>query len=765
MAGRIVDEDIQTLRERADLAAIVSDYTSLQRAGSGRLKGLCPFHQEKTPSFTVDPAKGLFHCVAAETGVMTWDGTVPIAKLAGDTHRLLATNGIWVDAEVRSFGIQQLWAVHLWRNGVAKTLYATHGHRWLLRRKQRPWHYREKVTTELYPGDRLAHSFPHPGNVRSMPLEPFGVAHGRQHQGWVVHAVEPTTRVEEVYCAVVPRFHAFTLEDNILTGNCFGCGQGGDVYAFVRGIEALSFPEAVERVARTIGYELRYAELRPGERKALGRRTRLIEALGEAARFYAAQLAGPDGEPARAYLASRDVGEAAVRHFRLGWAPDRWDGLVRHLTYHAFDPRQLADAGLAIPSQQGMIDRFRGRVIFPILDRAGRDVVAFGGRVLPGLALRTAGRDGTPPKYINSAESVVYKKSETLYGLGWARTEIVRRGAALVVEGYMDVIGLHLAGARHAVATCGTALGAEHFRQLERFAPRVVLALDADDAGFAAAERARGLAEEVGIRDVGVLVLPEGRDPADLAAKGPEPVEAALKAVKTAVEFQIEYLLRGADVSTPEAQAEAYRRTFPLLSRIDDRFLRYRYIRDLVAPAVRLSADLIERELDAVARQAQQPAAQSSRSQSSRPGASPQARLEREVLRTALQTPELLPGQWEQLEAEDFTAPLARALFAALRAAPRDDLESVLEAMPDDDARSRVRGLALSEPTIDTDPGHARELVARLLAAGLARRRDEVRAELARVHEQLDPSERRRLMAQQLELERRRRDLLEGRDA
>jgi DNA primase len=156
MGGRIIEEDIQALRERADLAAIVTEYTSLQRAGGGRLKGLCPFHQEKTPSFTVDPAKGLFHC--------------------------------------------------------------------------------------------------------------------------------------------------------------FGCGQGGDVYAFVRAVEALSFPEAVERVARTAGYELRYAELRPGERKALGRRTRLIGALDEAARFYAAQLAGPDGAHARAYLASRGVDEAAAGH-------------------------------------------------------------------------------------------------------------------------------------------------------------------------------------------------------------------------------------------------------------------------------------------------------------------------------------------------------------------------------------------------------------------------------------------------------------------
>lgn len=604
MRGRIIDEDIQALRERADLAAVVAEYTSLQRAGGGRLKGLCPFHQEKTPSFTVDVAKGLFHC--------------------------------------------------------------------------------------------------------------------------------------------------------------FGCGKGGDVYAFVRAVEALSFPEAVERVARTAGYELRYAELRPGERKALGRRTRLLEALGEAARFYAAQLEGPDGAQARAYLATRGVDEAAVRHFRLGWAPDRWDGLIRHLQ-GAFAPRELAEAGLATQGKRGMIDRFRGRVLFPILDRAGQGVVAFGGRLLPGVAPQAGPADA--PKYINSAESAVYKKSEILYGLGWARSEIVRRGAALVVEGYMDVIGLHLVGARHAVATCGTALTADHLRQLERFAPRVVLALDADDAGFAAAERARGLAEEVGIREVTVLELPAGQDPADLAAAGgAQAVDDALKAAKTALGFQLEHLLRDIDVETPEAQAEAYRRTFPVLERIGDRFLRYRYIRDVVAPAVRLSADLIERELDAESPQHRRPAAPAAPPPPRPAPTDPQVQLERDVLRTALQSPELLPPEWEQLDTGDFTYPLASELFRALRAAPPGDLDAVLAALPDDQARARVRALALSEPTV-TEPGHARKLVTDLLAAGLTRRRDQVRAELVRVHEQLDPSERRRLLAREFELRRQRDDLVEGRQA
>ncbi|MDP9405573.1 MAG: DNA primase, partial [Actinomycetota bacterium] len=323
MAGRINDDDIQALRERADLAVVVGNYTALRRAGS-KLKGLCPFHAEKTPSFTVDPARNLYHC--------------------------------------------------------------------------------------------------------------------------------------------------------------FGCDKGGDAIDFLRSIEALSFPEAVERLARIVGYPLRYEELTPGQRRALGRRTRLTQALAEAAAFYRAALDGPDAAPARSYLARRGVDGDAAGHFGLGWAPDRWDGLVRHLAGRGFEPAEVVEAGLATPGRSGPIDRLRGRVMFPIHDAGGKDVLAFGGRVVPDVALATGPRDGEPPKYINSAESPVYKKSQTLYALHWARADIARRQTAVVVEGYMDVIALHLAGVRCVVATCGTALTGDHFRTLERFTPRVVLALDADAA-------------------------------------------------------------------------------------------------------------------------------------------------------------------------------------------------------------------------------------------------------------------------------------------
>ncbi len=611
MAGRISDADIQALRERADIAAVVGDYTALKRAGT-RLKGLCPFHSERTPSFTVDQARGLYHC--------------------------------------------------------------------------------------------------------------------------------------------------------------FGCDEGGDVYGFLMRVEALSFPEAVERLARLTGYELTYEELSPGQRRALGRRTRLTDCVGEAASYFHALLFEEQGAAARDYLKQRGLSREHAEHFRIGWAPDRWDALVRHLSGQGFSQDEIAAAGLASKGARGLIDRFRGRVVFPIFDAGGRDVVAFGGRILPTVELQTGPRDGEAPKYINSPESEVYTKSKILYGLNWARAEVQRRDTVLVVEGYMDVIGLHVAGVRHAVATCGTSLTAEHFRLVEKFARRVVLALDADDAGFAAADRARALAEEAGIREVGVLPLPADTDPADLASEGTDAVERALGGIQTAVEFQIGHLMRGADTSTPEGQIEAYRQTFPLLARIADRALRYRYVRDVVAPVVRLSADRIEAELDQeTSRQAHAPAALVPAGPA--PGADPglprdpQLRLERQVLQVALQLPELLPAEWHEVDEDCFTAAASKTLLAALRATPDGSLDAVLDRLPDDDARTRVRRLALAELTVDPDESAVSELIGRLRARAIDRRITEIVERLTAGAEQLTTEERRRLSAEHYDLRRQRDAIVEGRHA
>ena len=613
MAGRINEDDVQTLRERANVAAVISDYTALKRSGS-RLRGLCPFHDEKTPSFYVDPARGFFHC--------------------------------------------------------------------------------------------------------------------------------------------------------------FGCEVGGDVYDFLQRIEALSFPEAVERLARLEGYTLRYEELSPGQRKALGRRTRLVECLGEANAFFSARLRGDEGAAAREYLAGRGLTGEVAAHFELGWAPDAWDATSRHLTASGFAPQEIADAGVATRGRRGLVDRFRGRVMFPIYDASGRDVVAFGGRTVPGVELQTLGRDGHAPKYINSPETEVYRKSRTLYGLNWARAEIQRRDTAVVVEGYLDVIGMHRAGATHAVATCGTALTAEHFGQLEKFARRVVLALDADSAGFQAADRARALAVEQGVHEVGVMQLPRGEDPADLAARGPQHVDEALAGTLTAVQFQIGFLLQEADISTPEGRVAAYRRTFPLLAQLDDRFLRYSYIRDLVAPKTRLSADRIEQELDHEIARMRGAEEERQRADRTRPPApaprgaghprDPQLQLERLVLQAAVQNPEIEVAGWDAVSTEDFTSEASRTLFRALTAGPWRGLPQLLERLPDDDLRTRIRALAIAPPTTPPDPHKLAMQVRHLRAKTLDRQITAVRAQLARLNARVDSGRASELNAELFRLVRDRQALREG---
>ncbi len=560
------------------------------------------------------------------------------------------------------------------------------------------------------------------------------------------------------------RTPSFTVDQARGLFHCFGCDAGGDVYAFLMKVEALSFPEAVERLARITGYELRYEELSPGQRRALGRRTRLTECVAEAAAFYHERLFEEEGEPARAYLKRRGLTREQALRFQLGWAPDRWDALVRHLSARGFSHDEIADAGLATRGARGLIDRFRGRVLFPILDAGGRDTLGFGGRVLPDVTLATGPRDGQPPKYINSPETEIYKKSKVLYGLNWARADIQRRDTVLVVEGYTDVIGLHVAGVSHAVATCGTALTAEHFRLVEKFARRVVLALDADDAGFAAADRARALAEESDVREVGVLPLPAGTDPADLAERGADAVEEALEGTQTAVEFQIAHLLRDADTRTPEGQIEAYRRTFPLLTRIEDRALRYRYVRDVVAPVVRLSADRIEAELDDDrSRRSAAPPPPARVQGGGAPGlpSDPQLRLERQVLQAALQLPELLPQAWEEVDDEDFTAEPSRLLLTALREAGDGGLEAVLAALPDDATRTRVRGLALADLTFPAEAGKVAELVDDLRVRAIARKVAAIRDRLVAGAEQLPLEEQRALQSELFAL-RRQRDAIQG---
>ncbi|CAN5242065.1 DNA primase [soil metagenome] len=581
----------------------------------------------------------------------------------------------------------------------------------------------------------------------------------------IVDVIQPYTALKRSGASHMGKcpFHdekspSFSVNEQKSFYYCFGCGAGGDGIKFVQEIEGLSFTEAVEKLARQIGLTLRYAELRPGQRQALGKRTRVLELIAEADTFYAAQLRGSAGAAARAYLLDRGVDEGAWQVFGIGWAPDAWSDLADHLIRKGAKAEDLVEAGLATKGSRGPLDRFRARVLFPIRDQRGSDVVAFGGRILPGGPTVTK-IEGTAPKYINSPTTDVYDKSTTLYGLDLARREIVKRREVLIVEGYMDVIALHLAGMPNTVAPCGTALTEQHFALIQRMDARVTLSLDADSAGFEAAERARQRAETAGVADLGVLVLPDGQDPADLVASGgAQAVQTALAARKTALEFQIEHLLRGADMSTPEMKTAAYRSTFDLLGKLGDAALRYHYVFNVVAPAVGLPAQRIEDELSRshpVGRAVDtRSPAQPSRAVVTPPGnRDPQMQLERQVLQVALQAPDLLPPDWSLLDEGVFTAEPSRVLYRAI-STHGGDFEAILEAMPDDDMRSRVRGLASAELTVGETPAQVSLLVDGLRGRDAKRRWREARQVLGDGGERLDAERRRDLMREIVELER-----------
>ena len=343
---------------------------------------------------------------------------------------------------------------------------------------------------------------------------------------------------------------------------CFGCQRSGDVITFVQEIEGLDFAGAVEMLAGRAGIRLRYDSR--DESAARGRRKRLLEAVAEARDFYHQRLLdGRDGGQARHYLRSRGYDGGLVRRWKLGWAPDGWDLLARHLGLSDDD---LRDSGLGYVNRRGrQQDFFRGRVLFPIDDDRG-EVVGFGGRILPGT-------DG--PKYLNtSTEAKIYDKSRVLYGLHEHRRQIVKEGQAVVCEGYTDVIGCAEAGIELAVATCGTALTEEHVRLLKRFsAGRLVLAFDADAAGAAAAARVYAWERQFEL-EVLVADLPAGQDPGDLARTDPEDLQRAVSDAVPLLQFRVDRALAGADLSTIENRARSAERAVTVVNEHPDPMVR-----------------------------------------------------------------------------------------------------------------------------------------------------------------------------------------------
>ncbi|MFI0797096.1 DNA primase [Micromonospora rubida] len=617
MAGRIRDEDIALVRERTSIEEVISDTVTLRSAGSGNLKGLCPFHDEKSPSFNVSPARNVWYC--------------------------------------------------------------------------------------------------------------------------------------------------------------FGCGAGGDAIKFLMDAEHLSFIESVERLGARAGIQLRYVEndqTTPRARPQQGQRQRLVAAHAAAVEFYRAQLGTAGARPAREFLAQRGFDRAAAERYGCGFAPDAWDLLTKHLRQQGFSHDELVTAGLSRPSRSGtLIDRFRRRLMWPIREITG-DVIGFGARKLFD--------DDDGPKYLNTPETPIYKKSHVLYGIDQAKREIAKQGKVVVVEGYTDVMACHLAGVPTAVATCGTAFGSDHIGVLRRLlldtddvAGEIIFTFDGDAAGQKAALRAF----EDDQRFVGrtfIAVSPDNMDPCDLRlAKGDLAVRDLVARREPLVDFALRHLINRYDLDTVDGRVEAMRRAAPLVAKLKDREKRPEYVRKL-AGDLGMEIEPVQRAVLAAASgqpagQATPAAARAARAAQSLDG--PLALVEREALKLAVQAPVLAGPMFDAVEASEYRHPLHVAVREAVAVAGGAAgatggavwVEAVRDACVDLAAQALVGELAVEPLRIDgePDPRYVSVTIARLQWGSVTGRIKDLKSKIQRVNPVSDKDEYFALFGELLSLEQHARALRE----
>jgi len=629
VAGRIRDDDIALVREKARIDAVVGEQLQLRNAGGGSLKGLCPFHDEKSPSFTINPAKGFWHC--------------------------------------------------------------------------------------------------------------------------------------------------------------FGCNEGGDVISFVMKLDHLGFGEAVERLASRAGVQLRYEEGGSAPQRPTGQRSRLVAANAAAAAFYIDQLDSGGAVTGRRFLDERGFDRAAAETFSVGYAPDDWDTLTKHLRSQRFSDEELRLAGLARDGQRGMVDRFRGRLVWPIRDLSG-DVVGFGARKL------STDPGDTSPKYLNTPETSIYKKSQVLYGVDLAKREIAREQRAVIVEGYTDVMACHLSGVRTAVATCGTAFGEEHTRILRRllmdqneFRGEVVFTFDGDEAGQKAALKAFEGDQRFATQTF-VAVQPDGLDPCELRLAKGDPAVRALVADRVPLfEFALRTTLERHDLETEEGRMAALDAVAPILADIRDKGLRQRYavnvdrwlgflnekfVLDRVAEVAARHNRSSRRERPdnarpAGARDAGEAAADGSGDLIGIPDPrDPAAKAEREALKLAVQHPGLVGAHFDTISADVFSYPVHEAVRAAILAAGGTaavgDLQkwvhAVREHTDDEAARTLVSALAVEPLLADGEltERYATAAMARVEEVAATRRVIQLKSRLQRINPVEEAETYNRLFGQLIALERDR---------
>ena len=634
-----------------------------------------------------------------------------------------------------------------------------------------------------------------------------------------VEAVRERVRIEEVVGAHVQLkpagvgslkglcpFHderspSFHVRPQVGRYHCFGCGEGGDVIDFVTKVDGLGFAEAVEYLAGRVGVQLRYEEggpTRPAEEP--GRRRRLIEAHKVAEEFYREQLATPGAAAGRRFLAERGFDRSAAEQFGVGFAPTGWDALLKHLRGRGFTEPELIASGLVSQGQRGVYDRFRGRLVWPIREVTG-ETIGFGARRLFD--------EDNGPKYLNTPETPLYRKSHVLYGLDLAKREMQRDKRVVVVEGYTDVMAMHLSGIGSAVATCGTAFGSDHARIVRRLigdsgassgvqlatgasvGGEVIFTFDGDEAGQKAALRAFG-EDQTFAAQTFVAVEPSGMDPCELRQnRGPDAVRALVAGRQPLFAFVLHATLRSYDLTTAEGRVAALRSAAPVVAGIRDAALRPEYTRLLAGWLGMEDLSGVQRAVEAARGRGGQPGR--GPASTGRPGGEPPRpprpvrpgpvdpvlMVERTALEVVLQAPALVPAEFDELGADAFAAPAHRAVHEAIRAAGgvavgrasvgEDGSSTAWVGAVLDEAAEAVRPLVTElavAPVPEDRPeavgDYVRGVVLRLVEMGFTRQIAELRGRLQRMDSAADPQGYQDTFAELVAIEGRRRSLREN---
>ncbi|AGN19765.1 DNA primase [Corynebacterium glutamicum MB001] len=576
-----------------------------------------------------------------------------------------------------------------------------------------------------------------------------------------------------------PSFH---VRPNRGYYHCFSTGKGGDVFSFLMEMEHISFPEAVEVCAEKIGYQINYQGGGPGRREEPGTRQRLILANKAAHQFYREQLETPEAQPGREFLLQRGFGQQHIYHFECGYAPAGWDTLTKHLLKKGFEFKELEAAGLSKMGKRGPIDQFQRRLLWPIKNLSG-DVIGFGARKLFD--------DDKMGKYMNTPETLLYKKSKVLFGLDSAKKAIAAGHQAVVVEGYTDVMAMHAAGIDTAVASCGTAFGEEHLQMLRRlmlddnyFRGELIYTFDGDEAGQKAAMRAfEGDQKFTG--QSFVSVAPNGMDPCDLRLERGDAAVRDLVARRIPMfEFVIQSIISEYTLDTVEGRLAALRRAVPIVADIRDKTLQSEYARLLsgwvgwsdpseVLRQVHEEARRPKRDKKPVrAKRFDQPL----EDQSLRPTmALPNPRnpvlwQERESLKIALQYPELAGSYFDGLPTDSFTNPAYRMVRDAISAAGgceraldgTDWLPAVSENMTDILGTSLVSELAMEPIEVEAQDleSYTDGVLSRLQETRVGNQIAILKGQLQRMRPSEDEQAYNSLFSDLVALEQARRELL-----